>query len=70
MNNFPRVFRELRLEKGLTKVALAKELGFNHVTLVNWENGKRMPDVETIIQIANYFKVTVDQMLGLDQHIT
>jgi len=64
-NKFTKIFKELREERGLTKTALAKELGFSHVTLVNWEKGNRTPDVDTMIVIANYFKVTLDFLCGL-----
>ena len=64
-NKFTKIFKELREERGLTKTALAKELGFSHVALVNWEKGKRTPDVDTMIAIASYFNVTLDFLCGL-----
>ena len=64
-NKFTKIFKELREEHGLTKLALGRELGFSHVTLVNWEKGKRTPDIDTMIAIAKYFGVTLDYLCGL-----
>jgi transcriptional regulator with XRE-family HTH domain len=36
--------RKWRLEQGLLQVDLAKKIGVNEMTIVNWEKGKTRPD--------------------------
>jgi len=68
MNTFAKILRELRDEKGLTQVQLAKELKFGTYTVItNWESGKRMPDIENLKMLADYFKVSIDYLVGREQ---
>lgn len=48
---------------GLTQRELARILNISHSTLAMYELGKREPDFETIIRIADYFHVSVDYLL-------
>lgn len=42
----------------------AKALGLPYTTYINYEKGYREPNSEVLIQIANYFDVTVDYLIG------
>ncbi|MCD2257102.1 helix-turn-helix domain-containing protein [Agrilactobacillus fermenti] len=60
--------KELRKSKpGLTQEALAKQLGIAKTTYSSYEQGKRQPDYEMLQKIANYFDVTSDYLLGINQ---
>lgn len=63
-NIFPQRLKELRLKKGLTQTELGKKLGVKQSTFTNWENGKREPNFETLIKLANLLEVSVDLLLG------
>ncbi|MDE6059753.1 MAG: helix-turn-helix domain-containing protein [Clostridia bacterium] len=65
MEKFIERLKELRLEKGLTLVQLAKETGISHGAIGFWESGKRVPNALAIITLAKYFNVTSDYLLGL-----
>ena len=62
--------KELREDKGLTIKALAEELGLNVATLSTYERGTREPSINTIIQLAKYFDVTSDYLLGVSDNKT
>ena len=62
-NVFGRKLRELRLEKGLSQQKLGEELGFCNQTISFWESGSREPDLDTLLQIAHYFEVTLEELL-------
>lgn len=66
MNKFASKFKELREEKGLSQVELAKELGFTQSAIAKWESGDRNPSLDLLVTIARYFKVTTDYLLGLE----
>lgn len=55
---------ELRKNKGISQYELAERLGFSRGKLANYEQGSRQPDYETLQQIADYFEVTTDYLLG------
>lgn len=57
---------ELRKEKKLTQSDLAVVLGISRQAYSNYEAGKRQPDNETMLKLAEYFNVSVDYLLGRD----
>lgn len=65
MEKFIERLKELRLEKELSQVQLAKETGISHGAIGFWESGKRVPNALAIITLAKYFGVTSDYLLGL-----
>ena len=56
--------KELRIKSGLTMRDTAKALDLPYTTYINYEKGYREPNSEALIQIANYFGVTVDFLIG------
>lgn len=65
---FPEKLKELRLEKGLSTRKLAEELN-NKVTktaICLWEEGKRVPSLQAVMLIAEYFGVSLDFFAGAD----
>lgn len=66
MNKFSERLKELRLEKGLTQVQLAKESGISQAGIAKWETGDRSPSVDCLIALAKYFKVSIDYLVGLE----
>ena len=63
---FEEIIKDLRLNRGLNQVELAKELFVTKQCVSNWENGNIIPSVEMLIKIAKYFSVSTDYLLGLD----
>jgi len=55
---------QLREEKGLTRVQVAKEFAVSPSTYGKWELGKRKPDSDTMIKLAELYQVSVDYLLG------
>jgi len=56
--------RQLRLENNLTQTQFASLFGLYDSTISQYENGKRVPEYDIIIKIANKFNVSVDWLLG------
>ena len=52
-----------REKKGLTMRQVSNALLVKYTTYVNWENGKE-PGIETLIRLAKFFNITVDELLG------
>ena len=68
MNNeiFAKRFKELRINMGVTQTEVSSYLGITKATVSYYESGKRMPSNVMIRKIANYFKVPIDYLLGMD----
>lgn len=64
--------KECRVRRGLQQDELARLLKTNASTMSRIENGKKQPDPEMIIMIAELFNVSTDYLLGLvdDPHVT
>ncbi|MGL4738447.1 MAG: helix-turn-helix domain-containing protein [Cellulosilyticaceae bacterium] len=55
--------KELRKEKGITQEQLGSHLKVSYQAISKWENGDSMPDIGLLVDIANYFSVTTDELL-------
>lgn len=56
---------ELRKEKRIGQQKLADALGVSFQSVSKWETGVTMPDITLLPSIAEYFNVSVDELLGL-----
>ena len=64
MAKFGELLSELRQSRGMTQKELAKVLYVSDGTISNYENGVHYPDVEKLMDIADFFNVTTDYLLG------
>lgn len=55
--------KALRLERGWTQQEMADMLFVTRQTVSNWENGKALPDVETLLQIAEKLDIDVNELV-------
>ena len=56
-----------RLERNLTQEEVAVHLGVSFQAISKWERGDGYPDIETLPVLANYFGVSVDELLGVSE---
>ena len=66
MEIFGKRLRELREEKELGQKELALALNTSKQNISRWEKGYFEPDQKTIVSLAQYFKVSADYLLGLE----
>ena len=52
-----------RKRSGLTQAKLAERLNYSDKAVSKWERGESMPDVLTLVQLAELFDTTVDELL-------
>ena len=62
-NIFGKRLKELRTEKGFSQQKLGEILGFCNQTISFWESGSREPDLDTLLDIAHYFEVSLEDLL-------
>ena len=66
--NLGQRLKELREEKGLTQKQLAEKLGINSVTYLHYEKEQREPPLSLLADIAKFYGVSVDYLLGLSDY--
>ena len=68
--NIGKTIKELRQQRGLTQENLSEALQVSVQTVSRWENGVNAPDLSMLPQLAIFFKVTTDYLLGLERNDT
>ena len=58
--------RQLRSEEGNTQLDLAKAVDVSVKTVKNWESDINDPDLSHTIAIADYYDITIDELVGRD----
>lgn len=58
--------KELRKKLNLKQEEVALKLGLNSRTYQNYELGRREPDIKTLVQLADFYNVSLDELLERD----
>lgn len=58
--------KTLRKEKELSQKQLAEILNTTNSSICDWESGRAEPNIEMLIRISEFFGVSVDYLLGLE----
>lgn len=56
--------RELRAEKNISQRKMAEMYSVSQGTYNNWEQGNTQPSIEQLIELARFFSVSVDYLIG------
>jgi transcriptional regulator with XRE-family HTH domain len=70
MKQFGQNLQKLRTNNNMTQEDLGKLLNVSQSTIAYYESGKKQPSLETIVFIADYFRVSVDYLLGIGSFIS
>lgn len=68
--NLPDNLIRLRHEKHLTQEELADFMGVTKASVSKWEKGMHTPDLLLLPQLASFFDVTVDELIGYDSQLS
>ncbi|MGN0587158.1 MAG: helix-turn-helix domain-containing protein, partial [Oscillospiraceae bacterium] len=55
--------KELRKDKGITQEQLAELTGVSNRSVSRWETGTNLPDLDILIQLADYYNVELREIL-------
>lgn len=55
--------KEIRKSKGISQLKMAIDLNTSQNTISRYETGEREPGINELIQIADYFNISVDYLL-------
>ena len=57
------LLKALRKSKGYTQQEVAESLYVTQKTVSRWENGEGIPDISIIVSVAEFYDITVDELL-------
>jgi len=63
-NSFKDILRNLMLEKNITQLELSENTSFSRQTIGKWSKGGTVPDIYALQELADYFNVSTDYLLG------
>lgn len=61
--SFPEKIRTLRKLNKLSQEKLAEIMNVSRQAIAKWELGKSYPDIDKLIEISNYFNISIDSLL-------
>lgn len=61
---FPEILKQLRKGKGITQDELARVLKVSRSTVAGYEARNNQPDFDKLVQIADYFNISIDYLLS------
>ena len=67
MNTFGERLKELRKEKNIGQIELAKQLGVGKSIISLWEKDECEPTLSKLVAIAKFFGVTTDYLCGIEK---
>ena len=56
--------RELRKEQGITQEQLAEQFNISARTISRWETGHNMPDISLLVEISEFFDVSIPEIIN------
>ena len=60
------ILKTLRQERKIGQNELAKQLELSNASISYWENGKQEPSASALFKLSQFFNVSVDYILGLE----
>ncbi|MBR5438992.1 MAG: helix-turn-helix transcriptional regulator [Clostridia bacterium] len=65
MYKFSERLKELRAEKSVGQIELSKAINVSKGIISLWENDLREPKMSNLIELAKFFEVSIDYLVGI-----
>ncbi len=62
--NYAKELKQHREMNGLTQADVARATGLNQSSISRWEEGKRSPSIEYCIILADFYGISLDELVG------
>ena len=60
--------KKYRQKKDMTQSQLATVFGVSEQAVSRWENGNTYPDITLLPAIADYFDISLDELMGMENY--
>lgn len=67
MERFCERLKNLRIERKIGQIELAKAIDVSKGIISLWENGLREPKLSNLVSLAKFFSVSIDFLAGLEE---
>ena len=61
--------KDARIQAGLTQEQVAEIIMVSRQTISNWENGKSLPDIVSIMSLSDLYQISIDELLKGDKRM-
>jgi len=68
--NISKIIAGKRRLKGITQDQLATHIGVSKASVSKWETGQSYPDITFLPQLAAYFDISIDDLMGYEPQMT
>jgi len=68
--NISKIIADKRRAKGITQDQLAAYVGVSKASVSKWETGQSYPDITFLPQLAAYFNISIDDLMGYEPQMT
>ncbi len=62
--NYGEALKYQREEAGLSQLELSAKTGISHQNISRWENGKVLPNIDFCVKLANFYGISLDELIG------
>lgn len=66
MNDYGAELKYQRIKRNLTIEKVSKDTGITISNLSRWENNKVLPNIDFCVKLAEYYDITLDELVGRD----
>lgn len=63
---FYKNLKRARMRMGKSQIEVAKAVGISNAALSNYETGYREPDLQTLLSLARYYGITLDELVNVE----
>jgi len=68
--NIAKTLTNKRREKGINQEEVASYIGVSKASVSKWETGQSYPDITFLPQLATYFNISIDELMGYSPQMT
>lgn len=63
-HNIAKNLTELRKSQNLKQTELSEATGYSDKTISRWENGSSVPDIATLVKLADFYGITIEDLIS------
>lgn len=64
MINYGEEFKYQRTKRNKSLKQVEADTGINNANLSRWETGKVLPNIDFCVRLADYYGITLDELVG------
>lgn len=64
MNKIGKNIKEIREQRQVNVYDIERNIGISHVLQYRWENGLSAPSIINVVKLADYYCISIDELVG------